>query len=129
MRLRTEAEISCDSRCNRCYDNVIGVTADSAPPAGLRDDALAPPHYELRLHTLGVARCALAPLLVAAGVESVAVAYLHSYANETHERRTREILHRLDETIRAWLRVTGVSMLITGVGTAVGLALMGIQQW
>jgi predicted PurR-regulated permease PerM len=46
-----------------------------------------------------------------------------------YRRRTREILQRLDDTIRAWLRVTGVSMLITGVGTAVGLALLGIQQW
>jgi predicted PurR-regulated permease PerM len=46
-----------------------------------------------------------------------------------YRRRTREILKRLDDTIRAWLRVTGVSMLITGVGTAIGLALLGIQQW
>jgi predicted PurR-regulated permease PerM len=46
-----------------------------------------------------------------------------------YRRRMREILGRLDDTIRAWLRVTGVSMLITGVGTAIGLALLGIQQW
>jgi N-methylhydantoinase A len=35
---------------------------------------------------------ALAPELVKAGVESVAVAYMHSYANPAHERRTRELL-------------------------------------
>jgi len=46
-----------------------------------------------------------------------------------YRRRMREILGRLDDSIRAWLRVTGVSMLITGVGTALGLALLGIQQW
>jgi predicted PurR-regulated permease PerM len=46
-----------------------------------------------------------------------------------YRQRTREILARLDDTIRAWVRVTGVSMLITGVGTAIGLAVLGIQQW
>jgi predicted PurR-regulated permease PerM len=46
-----------------------------------------------------------------------------------YRRRTREILGRLDDVIRAWLRVTGASMLITGVGTAAGLAILGIQQW
>jgi len=43
--------------------------------------------------------------------------------------RMREILSRIDTTIRAWLQVTGVSMIIVGVGTAVGLALLGIEQW
>ena len=38
---------------------------------------------------------ALAPKLKEAGVESVAVAYLHSYANEAHERRTHDILHEM----------------------------------
>lgn len=46
-----------------------------------------------------------------------------------YRRRMREILVRLDVTTRAWLKMTGVSMLITGVGTAIGLALLGIQQW
>jgi N-methylhydantoinase A len=35
---------------------------------------------------------ALVPALDAAGVESVAVAFLHAYANPAHEQRTREIL-------------------------------------
>lgn len=46
-----------------------------------------------------------------------------------YRTRMREILVRLDDTVRAWLRVTGASMLIAGIGTAVGLALLGIQQW
>jgi len=35
---------------------------------------------------------ALAPELKKAGVESVAIAFMHSYANPAHERRTRELL-------------------------------------
>ncbi len=35
---------------------------------------------------------AVAPELVAQGVEAVAVSYIHAYANPAHERRTREIL-------------------------------------
>jgi N-methylhydantoinase A len=35
---------------------------------------------------------ALAPRLVAAGVESVAIGFLHAYANAAHERRARDIL-------------------------------------
>lgn len=35
---------------------------------------------------------ALVPLLRAEAVASVAIGYLHSYANDAHERRTREIL-------------------------------------
>jgi predicted PurR-regulated permease PerM len=46
-----------------------------------------------------------------------------------YRERMREILARLDATVRAWLRVTGVSMLLVGAGTALGLALIGIQQW
>ncbi len=46
-----------------------------------------------------------------------------------YRQRMRVILGRIDDTIRAWLRVTGASMLITGLGTAVGLAILGIQQW
>lgn len=45
-----------------------------------------------------------------------------------YRSRMREILEELDDTIRAWLRVTGVSMLIVGVGTGIGLAAIGIEQ-
>jgi len=38
---------------------------------------------------------ALVPRLHAEGVASVAVGYLHSYANDAHERRTRDILAKL----------------------------------
>ncbi|MEM9223708.1 MAG: hydantoinase/oxoprolinase family protein [Pseudomonadota bacterium] len=37
----------------------------------------------------------LVPQLEAAGVKSVAVAYLHGYANDAHEQRTAEILYDL----------------------------------
>ena len=37
---------------------------------------------------------ALAPALRAAGVESVAIGYLHAYINPAHEQRTREILQQ-----------------------------------
>jgi predicted PurR-regulated permease PerM len=43
--------------------------------------------------------------------------------------RTREILERIDTTIRAWLRVTAASMILIGLGTAAGLWLVGIDQW
>jgi len=43
--------------------------------------------------------------------------------------RTREILEKLDDTARAWIRVTGASMVITGIGSGIGLALIGIEQW
>lgn len=46
-----------------------------------------------------------------------------------YRNRVLEILSQLDRTIRAWLRVTGASMLFTGIGTAIGLALIGIEQW
>lgn len=43
--------------------------------------------------------------------------------------RTREILVRMDKTIRAWVRVTGISMLLVGVGTGLGLYVVGVEQW
>jgi predicted PurR-regulated permease PerM len=43
--------------------------------------------------------------------------------------RAREIIDRLDAALRAWLGITGASMLIVGAGTAVGLAILGIEQW
>jgi predicted PurR-regulated permease PerM len=41
--------------------------------------------------------------------------------------RMREILVRLDTTIRAWLRVTLVSMVFVGAGTSIGLAFVGVE--
>ena len=46
-----------------------------------------------------------------------------------YRSRMREILEELDDTIRAWLRVTGASMAIVGLGTGIGLAAIGIEQW
>lgn len=43
--------------------------------------------------------------------------------------RMREIIVRIDETMRAWIRVTGISMLLVGSITGLGLALIGVQQW
>lgn len=43
--------------------------------------------------------------------------------------RMREILTRIDDAIRAWLRVTGASMLVAGIGTGLGLAVLGINEW
>ena len=39
------------------------------------------------------------------------------------------ILRRIDTTLRAWLSVTGVSMVVVGVGTGLGLAALGIREW
>ncbi|MCA9892587.1 MAG: AI-2E family transporter [Anaerolineae bacterium] len=46
-----------------------------------------------------------------------------------YRTRMQEILEVCDDTIRAWLRVTGASMLLVGIGTAIGLALIGVEQW
>ena len=43
--------------------------------------------------------------------------------------RMRHILSRLDSTLRAWLSVTGVSMVVVAVLTGAGLALLGIREW
>ena len=43
--------------------------------------------------------------------------------------RMRHILFRIDDTLRAWLVVTGVSMLVVGLGTGLGLAAIGIREW
>ena len=43
--------------------------------------------------------------------------------------RMRVIMRRVDATLRAWLSVTGVSMIVVGLGTGLGLALLGIQEW
>ncbi|WNJ93745.1 hydantoinase/oxoprolinase family protein [Bosea sp. 685] len=49
-------------------------------------------HGKVRLPLDEAAVAALVPKLKAAGVESVAVAFLHSYANAEHERRTGALL-------------------------------------
>ncbi|MFI5001174.1 MAG: hydantoinase/oxoprolinase family protein [Reyranellales bacterium] len=49
-------------------------------------------HGAVRLALDEAAVRALAPALRSQGIESVAVAFLHAYANPAHERRTREIL-------------------------------------
>lgn len=46
-----------------------------------------------------------------------------------YRSRMQDILALCDETIRAWLRVTGASMLLVGLGTALGLAIIGVEQW
>ncbi|RMG88352.1 MAG: AI-2E family transporter [Chloroflexi bacterium] len=46
-----------------------------------------------------------------------------------YRHRVREIKDRIDFTLRGWLQVTFISMVITGVGTAIGLAIIGIEQW
>jgi predicted PurR-regulated permease PerM len=43
--------------------------------------------------------------------------------------RVRDILVRMDSTIRAWVKVTGLSMLLVGVGTGIVLAVAGVEQW
>ena len=46
-----------------------------------------------------------------------------------YRSRMRVIMRRVDSTLRAWLSVTGVSMIVVGLGTGLGLALLGIQEW
>ena len=46
-----------------------------------------------------------------------------------YRNRLRTILRRIDLTLRAWLSVTGVSMIVVGLGTGLGLAMLGIQEW
>lgn len=46
-----------------------------------------------------------------------------------YRERMTTILHRIDSTLRAWLTVTGVSMVVVAVLTGLGLALLGIREW
>ena len=46
-----------------------------------------------------------------------------------YRERMQVILHRIDATLRAWLSVTGVSMIVVGLGTGLGLAALGIREW
>jgi len=43
--------------------------------------------------------------------------------------RMGTILRRMDTTLRAWLSVTGVSMVVVAVLTGLGLSLLGIREW
>ena len=45
-----------------------------------------------------------------------------------YRHRAREILARLDYTLRGWLRATVISMAFVAVATGLGLTLLGIQQ-
>lgn len=45
-----------------------------------------------------------------------------------YRHRVREIINRLDVTLRGWLRATIISMAFVLVGTWFGLTLLGIQQ-
>lgn len=45
-----------------------------------------------------------------------------------YRHRAREIIARLDHTLRGWLRATVISMAFVAVVTGLGLAVLGIQQ-
>lgn len=45
-----------------------------------------------------------------------------------YRSRIREILDRIDLTLRGWLKATLLSMIFVGVGTGVGLAILGIRE-
>lgn len=46
----------------------------------------------------------------------------------SYRHRAREIMARLDHTLRGWLRATVISMAFVAVATMLGLTLLGIQQ-
>lgn len=46
-----------------------------------------------------------------------------------YRERMQQILRRIDSTLRAWLSVTGVSMVVVAVLTGLGLALLRIEEW
>ena len=46
-----------------------------------------------------------------------------------YRARMQIILQRVDSTLRVWLSVTAVSMIVVGVGTGLGLAALGIPEW
>ena len=46
-----------------------------------------------------------------------------------YRERMLVILQRIDSTLRAWLSVTGVSMIVVAVLTGLGLGALGIQEW
>lgn len=46
-----------------------------------------------------------------------------------YRERMLLVLQRIDATLRAWLTVTFVSMVVVAILTGLGLALLGIQEW
>ncbi len=46
-----------------------------------------------------------------------------------YRERMKVILGRIASTLRAWLSVTGASMIVVGLGTGLGLAALGIREW
>ncbi|MCY4146903.1 MAG: AI-2E family transporter [Chloroflexi bacterium] len=46
-----------------------------------------------------------------------------------YRERMRLVLQRLGSTLRAWLAVTFVSMVVVAILTGLGLALLGIREW
>ena len=46
-----------------------------------------------------------------------------------YRSRMNIILHRIEATLRVWLSVTAVSMIVVGIGTGLGLAAIGIEEW
>ena len=46
-----------------------------------------------------------------------------------YRERMLMVLRRIDSTLRAWLSVTGVSMVVVAILTGLGLALLGINEW
>lgn len=52
------------------------------------------------------------------------------YTPVWYRHRMRTVLHRMDEAIRAWLKITGVSMLVAGALTGfLLLILVGLDTW
>lgn len=46
----------------------------------------------------------------------------------SYRGRMEEILVKMDAAVRSWLEITAVSMLVAGVGTALGLTLLGVDE-
>ena len=46
-----------------------------------------------------------------------------------YRERMVVVLGRIDSTLRAWLRVTFVSMVVVAILTGLGLAMLGIREW
>lgn len=51
------------------------------------------------------------------------------YTPVHYRGRMKTILNRMDATIRAWLGITVVSMVVVALLTGLGLALLGINEW